>query len=82
MKRFKVGDTFNAAGLYGERCFYRVLDRTADSIKVYEDTVDAPGDNIGEITCLPVDVDNGSERAELWEYMGHRGYVYAKAVCN
>lgn len=79
MKRFKVGDTFNAAGLYGGRVVYTVTGRTANSITVHEDTADANND---EAVYLPVEVDNGTERAELWEYMGHHGYVYANDASN
>lgn len=79
MKRFNVGDQFSFSGIYGERYFCTVVERTETAIRVVERWAGEGTDICGAYTELPVTTDGDCEIAETWEYLGHHGYVYATA---
>lgn len=65
---FRVGSIYGYIGETG-RIILEVIGRDNDTITVIE--------NGARRRELPVTFDRGEERAEVWEYMGVCGYIYA-----
>ena len=90
--QFIVGNTYSCSQLYGGTANYKVVDRTDDTIYVVEshiseDTGDVvESDAVDEYPIVIQDVYDESydnvigkqESAPVWEYRGHKGYLYAE----
>ena len=88
--KFEVGETYTASMLYGGRVSYTVVDRTADSVTLSESHVSEDDGHVvsDDEETYPVvlqdmyddsytDVIGKQESVLLWEYKGHKGYLYA-----
>ena len=90
--RFEVGSTYRASMLYGGTVTYKVVDRTATTVTlaeshVSEDDWSEVDDSVKEYPIVmqnlyDADYENvigKQESVEIWEYRGHKGYLYASS---
>lgn len=91
--RFEVGSTYRASMLYGGTVTYKVVDRTATTVTlaeshVSEDDWSEVDDGVKEYPIVmqnlyDADYENvigKQESVEIWEYNGHKGYLYAGII--
>ena len=90
IEKFEVGSTYRAAMLYGGTVTYKVVDRTATTVTlaeshVSEDDWSKVDDGVKEYPIVMQNLYGESydnvigkqESVEIWEYKGHKGYLYA-----
>ncbi len=82
--QFKVGDIFDFSGLYGQSFTLEVKsiednEMFAEVSWTAEDSGEIIRDN--HVYELVTD-DSGNESVVVWEYHGHKGYVYPKSNTN
>ena len=88
--RFEVGSTYRTSMLYGGTVTYKVVDRTATTVTlaeshVSEDDWSEVDDGVKEYPIVMQNLYDESydnvigkqESVEIWEYKGHKGYLYA-----
>lgn len=88
--RFEVGSMYTGSMLYGGTVTYKVVDRTATTVTlaeshVSEDDWSEVDDGVKEYPIVmqnlyDADYENvigKQESVEIWEYNGHKGYLYA-----
>lgn len=88
--RFEVGSTYRCSMLYGGTAKYKVIDRTATTVTlaeshISEDDYSNVDDGVSEYPIVIQNLYDESydnvigkqESVEIWEYKGHKGYLYA-----
>ena len=88
--RFEVGSMYTGSMLYGGTVTYKVVDRTATTVTlaeshVSEDDWSEVDDSVKEYPIVMQNLYDADyehvigkqESVEIWEYNGHKGYLYA-----
>lgn len=89
--KFIVGDTYTGSMLHGGEVYYKVIDRTSTTVilaesHISEDDLQKVDDDTEEYPIVLQNVyddtyDNvigKQEAVKIWEYKGHKGFLYSK----
>lgn len=81
MKKFKVGDKFEVVDIFGGGPSFHEITKIENGVitTVERWTAEDTWENCEETSTFKIEIDEaaGAERIEVWEYMGHHGYVWA-----
>lgn len=78
MDKFNVGTIYRASSLYGGSIKYEVVERTDNQVAMKESWIaEDTGEEVYNISKFDIEIDDGIERIQIWQYRDYKGYIYA-----